>query len=132
VSDESRTERAFTELFHRLPFEPPPLGFRESVMTRIAAARSRSWRWEWLVAAIIAVPNLLFLAWDVIERGDDLAAAFAGLTNALLGIEDWDATASVYVDGLLLVAVACVGLAALLATHALLAEERSRSRTLAA
>jgi hypothetical protein len=129
---EKRDEAAFTELFHRLPLEPTPLGFREAVMKRIASTRARSWRWEWVAALIIAVPNLLFLLWTFSESGDDIALAVRGVTNALLGVEEWDASASVYVDGLMLVAIALVGLAALLATHALLAAERSRSRTLPA
>jgi hypothetical protein len=128
----SDVEKAFTELFHRLPLEATPLGFRDAVMTRVRRERSRAWRWQWIVAAAVAVPNLLFLAWEFLDRGDELALAFAGVTNALLGVEQWDAGASVYVDGLLLVAVALVGLAAMLATHALLRVDQARPRRLAA
>ena len=130
--DDAPMERAFSEIFHRLPLEPTPLRFRDAVMARLATTQARTWRWEWVVAAVIAVPNLLFLFWDLADRGDDLVAAFGGLTDALLGAESWDASVSVYVDGLLLVAIAFVGLAALLVTHALIAEEKARSRSLAA
>jgi len=130
VNDETRTERAFTELFERLPLEPTPRGFRDAVMARLR--RERSWRWEWIVAAAVALPNLIFLLWEFADDGDAFANAFGSVAAALLGIETWDAGASVYVDGFVLVAVALVGLAALLVTHALLAEESARSRTLAA
>lgn len=129
---QTRDERALTELFHRLPPDPTPLGFRDAVMGRIAATRARTWRWEWLLAAVTALPNLLFLAWSLADGGDDMVGAFGGLASALLGLEDWDPGTSVYVDGLLLVAVALIGLAALIATHALIGESRARSRTLAA
>jgi hypothetical protein len=130
--DQTALERDFTQLFHRLPLEATPLGFRDAVMGRIATSRARGSRWEWVLAAIIAVPNLLFLLWNAVDAGDDLLAAIGGVTNALLGLEDWDASASVYVDGFLLLAIAFVGLSALLATHALLAEDRSRPRRVAA
>jgi hypothetical protein len=123
--EQTRTERLFTELFHRLPTEAPPLGFRDEVMARLARERSR--RWEWIVAAAVAIPNLLFLLWQLVEGGEEIGAAIASLTNALLGVEEWDAGVFVHVDGLLLLALAFVGLAGLLVTHALLAEERSRS-----
>ena len=131
-ADETRTERAFTELFHRLPLEPVPLGFRDAVMSRIAASTARAWRWEWIIAALIALPNAVFLLWSYAENGDDISAALAGVMNALLGLEAWDGSASVYVDGLLVLAVALVGVAALLATHALVSEERHRTGSLPA
>lgn len=130
MNDETRTERALTELFHRLPLESTPLGFRGAVMARIR--RERSWRWEWIVAAIVALPNVLFLLWAFAENSDEFAGAFGSIAGALLGIETWDPGTTVYVDGFVLVAVALVGLAALLVTHALLAEESARSRTFAA
>lgn len=130
--NDTPTEKSFTELFHRLPVEHAPLGFRDGVMTRIARERSSRWRWEWILAATVAVPNLLFLAWDLFDRGDEIAASLAGIANALLGTEDWDASSSVYVDGILLLAIAIVGLAGLVVTHALLAEERARARSIAA
>jgi hypothetical protein len=132
MNDETRAERAFTELFHRLPVEPLPLGFRDTVMSRITASASASSRWEWVVAAVIAIPSGLFLLWSVLENGDDFAAAFSGFGSALLGLDEWDASSSIYVDGLVLVAVALVGIAGLLVTHALLTEEPRRGGALAA
>lgn len=127
MSHEEQTpvELAFTVLFHRLPAEPPPVGFRDAVMSRLAKQSSR--RWEWVAAALIAVPNVLFLIWQLVARGDELADALSFLTNALVGVEEWDASGFVFVDGLLLLAVALVGVAGLLMTHALIADERSRS-----
>lgn len=119
-------ERSFTELFQRLPTEPLPLGFRDAVMARLARGRSR--RWEWIVAAVIAIPNLAFLVWELLDRGGEFTDAVGGLVNALLGTEPWDASSAFYVDGLLILAVAFVGLAGTLLTHALLAGEPVRSR----
>ena len=133
MSDESRTERAFTELFHRLPLEPLPFGFRDTVMARIATSSVRSRRREWIAAAAIALPNLAFLLWAALASGPELVAALGGVANVLLGLEEWDASAAVYVDGLLVLSVALVGLAALLVAHALLGQDRARPRrTLAA
>ncbi len=128
--EQTPVERSFTELFHRLPTEPPPIGFRDAVMAAVGRHRSR--RWEWTVAGVVAVPNLLFLLWQLVARGDELSAAFAALMNTLLGVEEWDPSGFVFVDGLLLLAVALVGVGGLLVTHALLADERSRSSSLAA
>lgn len=126
ADEQTPDERAFTELFQRLPSEPPPLGFRDAVMSRIA--RRRRHPWEWVAAAAVAIPNLLFLAWQLLEHGEELAVAMTSLTNTLLGVEEWSPTASVYVDGMLLLAVALVGLAGLLVTHVLVAEDRARLR----
>lgn len=128
--EQTPLERSFTELFHRLPTEPPPIGFRDRVMSRIVREPSR--RWEWIVAAVVAVPNLLFLIWQLIDRGDELTAAASALANTLLGVEEWDQSGFVFVDGVLLLAVAFLGIAGLLVTHALLADERSRPRSRAA
>ena len=125
-SDQTPAERPFTELFRRLPTEPLPLGFRDAVMARIARGRSR--RWEWIVAAALAIPNLAFLVWELLERGDELTDAVGSLLNALVGTEPWDASSAFYVDGLIILALALVGLAGALLTHALLAAEPVRSR----
>ena len=125
---DSNLERAFTELFQRLPTEHAPLGFRDAVMARLARESARRWRWEWLAAVAVAIPSLIFLLSTLVEHGDELADGLGSIANALLGLEDWDASTSVYVDGIVLLAVALVGIAGLLVTHALLAEERTRSR----
>ncbi len=129
-AEQSPSELAFTELFRRLPVEPPPIGFRDSVMAQIVRqARSP---WEWIVAAALAFPSLLFLLWQLLERGGELTDAFAALMNAVSSVDDSDAGRVVFVDGSLLLAVALLGLAGLLVTHALLAGARSRPRSLPA
>ena len=125
---DTNVERTFTELFQRMPTEHAPLGFRDTVMARIAAESARRWRWEWLAAFAVAIPSLIFLMSTLIEHGDELGDGLGSIANALLGLEDWDASTSVYVDGIVLLAVALVGIAGLLVTHALLAEEQTRSR----
>lgn len=124
--EQTPNERALTELLQRLPSEPPPRGFRDAVMSRIA--RPRRHRWEWVIAAAVAIPNLIFLTWQLLEHGDELAIALTSLTDTLLGVQEWDPSASLYVDGMLLLAVALVGVGGLLVTHVLVAEDRAALR----
>jgi hypothetical protein len=122
MDEQTRTERAYTELLQRLPSAPVPLGFREKVMTRIGRERSHSW--EWLLAAVVGIPNLIFLAWELVGRDGELSFAVDNLA-ALLASEEWSSDASFAVDGTVLLALALVGLAAMLMTHALVIGRRT-------
>lgn len=128
LDEQTPRERALTELFQRLPSEAPPLGFRDAVMARIARERARRWERALVLAAAVAIPNLLFLLWQVLDSGEELSRAGASLMDALLGMEQWDAGTSVYVDGIVLLAVALLGLTALLVTQVLVAHDRGRLR----
>ena len=81
--------------------------------------------WELLVAALLALPSLAFLARQVAESGEDFAAA---LVNVLGAASSETANASFFIDGLTVLAVALVGVACVLAAHALIASTPGRRR----
>lgn len=121
---DEQDERTFTNLFQRLPREPAPPQLRERVMTRIARER-RHHVPEALVALALALPSLAFLGWELLARGGDLAEATTSLFDAIWG--EWQSGELVFfVDGLSVLAVAMLGLAGVLLTHALLADVRPR------
>ncbi len=100
----------------------PPLGFRDAVMRRVAERRVG---WELLVAALLALPSLAFLARQLAESGEDFVAALAGVLTAASSDA---ANASFFIDGLTVLAVALVGVACVLAAHALIASTPQRRR----
>jgi hypothetical protein len=113
------------DLHHVLAAIPPvalPVGFRDTVMRRVAERRVG---WEWLVAALLALPSLAFLARQITESGEDFAAAFVGVLTAA---SSDSANASFFIDGLTVLAVALVGVACIFAAHALVASAPGRRR----
>ena len=103
---------------HRLLSSAPPstlpLGFRNSVMTSL---RERRVAWEWIIAALFALPSGLFLARQVLVHGQDFAQA---LTNVMTAASSETSDAFFFVDGLTVIALALLGLACAFAAHALL------------
>ena len=112
---------------HRLlaavPPQPVPLGFRDAVMRRVSVG-STSVGWEWVVAAVLALPSLGFLAFQAATRGGEFAAA---LNNLLVAATSDTSQAFFFVDGLTVLAVALLGLASLVAAHASTAVATQRS-----
>lgn len=100
----------------------PPVGFRDAVMRRVAERRVG---WELLVAALLALPSLAFLARQVAESGEDFAAA---LVNVLTAASSDAASASFFIDGLTVLAVALVGVSCVIGAHALIASTPDRRR----
>ena len=103
---------------HRLlaaaPPQSPPLGFRDTVMTSL---RERRVAWEWIVAALFALPSGVFLARQVLVHGQDFAQA---LTNVMTAASSETSDAFFFVDGLTVIALALLGVACAFAAHALL------------
>jgi hypothetical protein len=103
---------------HRLlagaPPESPPIGFRDAVM---ASLRERRVAWEWIVAALFALPSGVFLARQVIVNGQDFAQAMA---NVMTAASSETSDAFFFVDGLTVIALALLGIACAFAAHALL------------
>lgn len=128
MDEQTPAERAFTELFQRLPARPLPVGFRDTVMARISAKRAPR-PWEWVVAALLAIPNGAFLVWVAVVHGAEVAQTFANFADAILVPEAWAGDSGFYVDGLVLLSVTLVGVAAMLVMHTLLAAEAVRPRT---
>jgi hypothetical protein len=99
-----------------------PVGFRDAVMRRVVERRVG---WEWLVAAVLALPSLAFLSRQIAESGEEFGAALAGI---LATASSDVASASFFIDGLTVLAVALIGIACVFAAHALIASAPGRGR----
>ncbi|HEY8656224.1 MAG TPA: hypothetical protein VIN34_05770 [Candidatus Limnocylindria bacterium] len=110
-------EQAIHRILGAVRPEPLPVGFRDAVMRRVASGRGVTW--EWVAAAALAVPSLGYLCWAILVHGADLAAGAERVLAAAQGLEDASG-ASFFVDGLLVMAVALVGLGSLIAAQAML------------
>ena len=122
LSDLAPEERELHYVLSAIPPQAPPVGFRDAVMRRVV---ERHVGWEWLVAAVLALPSLAFLARQLAESGQDFAAALVNVITAA----STDATnASFFIDGLTVLAVALVGIACVFAAHALIASTPGRGR----
>lgn len=105
------------QLHRLLAAAPPqalPVGFRDSIMSRL---RSRRVTWELIVALLFAVPSLAFLARQGLVHGEDFARAIGNIMTAASS-ETTDAF--FFVDGLTVIALALLGVACAFAAHALL------------
>ncbi len=91
-----------------------PIGFRDAVMARVRGDRRVAW--EWIVAALFALPSLAFLARQVLVHGAEFALAISNIVTAA-STETNDAF--FFVDGLTVVALALLGIACAIAAHAL-------------
>ncbi len=105
-------ERELDRLLAVVPPVAPPLGLRESVVRRVAERRAL---WEWLVAALLAVPSLAFLAREAVAHGDEFARAFG---NVVTAASSQTSDAFFFVDGLTVLALALLGVACAVAAHA--------------
>ena len=117
-------EQDLDRLLAAVPPQALPVGFRDTVMTRV---RSRRVTWEWIVALLFALPSLTFLARQVLVNGDDFAQA---ITNVMSATSSDTTDAFFFVDGLTVIALALLGVACAFAAHALLVGA-SGSRTVA-
>lgn len=117
MHDLERPEADIHRVLSAVRPEPLPIGFRDAVMRRISADRGVAW--EWIAAAALAVPSLGYLIWALLVHGADLANGIDRVIATAQGQEDATGTAF-FVDGLLVIAVALVGLGSLIAAHAML------------
>jgi hypothetical protein len=122
MSDLEPDERDLHLVLSAIPPQAPPVGFRDAVMRRIAERRVGL---EWLFAAVLALPSLAFLARQIAESGQDFVAA---LVNVITASSSEATEASFFIDGLTVLAVALVGVACVLAAHALIASAPRRRR----
>ena len=121
-SDLEPEERDLHYILAALPPQSLPVGFRDAVMRRVVERRVG---WEWLVAAVLALPSLAFLARQLAESGQDFAAALA---NIMTAASSGATNASFFIDGLTVLAFALVGIACVFAAHALIASAPSGRR----
>ena len=117
MDDLEPEERPLHRVLRAVRPEPLPVGFRDAVMRSVAARRGVAW--EWVVAAALGLPSLAYLVWALVAHGADLAAGADRIFAAAQGFDETSG-AAFFVDGLLVVAVALVGLGSLIAAHALL------------
>lgn len=122
LTDLDPDERDVHLVLSAVPPQAPPVGFRDAVMRRVVERRVG---WEWLVAALLALPSLAFLARQIVESGEEFAAA---VVNVLGAANSRTANASFFIDGLTVLAVALVGVACVLAVHALISGTPRRRR----
>jgi hypothetical protein len=123
-SDLAPEEREVHHVLSAVPPQALPVGFRDAVMRRVVEHRVG---WEWLVAALLALPSLAYLARQLAESGEDIAAA---LTNIVGAASSGATNASFFIDGLTVLAVALVGVACVFAAHALMASAPGSRRLL--
>jgi hypothetical protein len=124
--DLAAEERPVHRLLAAIPPQTLPLGFRDAVMRRVSVG-STSVGWEWVVAAVLALPSLGFLAFQAATRGGEFLAAF---NNLLVAATSDASQAFFFVDGLTVLALALLGLASLVAAHASTAASTQRTTTL--
>jgi hypothetical protein len=115
-------ERRMHELLASVPPRALPLGFREAVMRRVAGSGLIAW--EWITAAVLALPSIAFLAHEVLTHGDDFAAA---LNNVVAAASAESADAFFFVDGATVLALALAGIASTVATHAAIVASARRA-----
>ena len=114
VSDLEPGERDLHRLLTAVPPQPLPIGFRDMVMSRLRNERRVAW--EWIVALVLGVPNLIYLGRQIAVHGQDFAQAMA---NVIAAASTDTADAFFFVDGLTVVALALVGISCAFAAHAL-------------
>ena len=120
MNDLDQDELALHRLLSAVKPEPLPIGFRDSVMRRVGNEGAPA-VWEWLVAAAFAVPGLAYLAWRLAANGGEMATSLSSILTAAAGI-DLTGSADVAIDGLAIMSFALVGVASVLAAHAMLRE----------
>jgi len=113
-------ELALDSLFARVPPAAPPFGLRDRVMARLLERRVL---WEWIVAALFAIPSVAYLTRLVLVHGDDLSATVA---NVMSASSSGAGDAFFFVDGLTVVALALLGIASAVGAHALVVSETRR------
>lgn len=107
-------ERDLDRLLMSAPPATLPVGFRDAVMTRLRSDHRVTW--EWIVAALFAVPSVAYLGRLILVHGDDFMAAIGNVVAAA----STDTTdAFFFVDGLTVIALALLGIACAFAAHAL-------------
>jgi hypothetical protein len=109
-------ERRVHDLLAGVPPQALPLGFRDAVMRGVADRGLVLW--EWIVAAALALPSVAFLAYQLAVHGDEFATT---LNNVMAAAAEDTAEAFFFIDGSTVLALALVGVASLIATHAAIA-----------
>ena len=118
MNDLEPDELAVHRLLSAVKPEPLPIGFRDSVMRHVRDEGAPA-VWEWIIAAALALPGLAYVAWRLAANGSELATSLSAILTAAAGI-DLGGSADVTIDGLAVMSFALVGVASVLAAHAML------------
>jgi hypothetical protein len=118
MDDLEQDELAIHRLLRAARPEPLPLGFRDAVMRQVREDGTAT-RWEWIFAAILAVPSLGYLGLRIASSGAELGASISAILVAAQGL-DATAGATVAIDGLAIVSLALLGVGSAVAAHAML------------
>jgi hypothetical protein len=106
-------ERRMHELLAAVPPQALPLGFRDAVMREVRGKGRPAW--EWVIATVLALPSLGFLAHQVATHGDEFTAT---LNSVMATATAETADAFFFIDGTTVLALALLGTASLIAAHA--------------
>ena len=118
MNDLERDELDIHQLLSAAKPAPLPIGFRDTVMSRIRSDGAPT-RWEWIFAAVLALPSLAYLVWGLTAHGTELGASISAILVAAQGL-DQTSGADVVDDGLAIVSLALVGIGSAVAAHAML------------
>lgn len=111
--DLEAVERRTHLLLTAIPPQAVPLGFKAAVMRRVVSREAAVW--EWIVAAVLALPALGFLVFQVTVHGNEFSVA---VNNVVSAASAESADAFFFVDGTTVLALAILGIASLIAAHA--------------
>jgi hypothetical protein len=118
VNDLEPEELDLHELLSAAKPAPLPIGFRDAVMSRVRDDGAPT-RWEWIFAAVLALPSLAYLVWGLTSHGAELAASISAILVAAQGL-DQTSGVDVGIDGLAIISLALVGIGSAVAAHAML------------
>lgn len=118
MNDLDRDEVELDQLLSAVRPAPLPLGFRDAVMRRVRDDGTAT-RWEWVFAAVLALPSLAYLAWGLAAHGSELGTSISAILVAAQGL-DQTSGADVVIDGLAIISLALVGIGSAVAAHAML------------
>jgi hypothetical protein len=118
VNDLEPEELDLHELLSAAKPAPLPIGFRDAVMSRVRDDGAPT-RWEWIFAAVLALPSLAYLVWGLTSHGAELAASISAILVAAQGL-DQTSGVDVGIDGLVIISLALVGIGSAVAAHAML------------
>jgi hypothetical protein len=118
MNDLDHDELEIHQLLSAAKPAPLPIGFRDGVMERVRSDGPAT-RWEWIFAAVLALPSLAYLVWGLVVHGAELGASLSAILVAAQGL-DQTTTADVVVDGLAIISLALLGIGSAVAAHAML------------
>jgi hypothetical protein len=118
MNDLDRDELEIHQLLSAARPAPLPIGFRDAVMGRIRSDRPAT-QWEWIFAAVLALPSLAYLIWGLTAHAAELGASLSAILVAAQGL-DQASGADIVVDGLAVISLALVGIGSAVAAHAML------------